>query len=236
MLKTAAKIFLIVLAASLSAAVFKVRAATPPNIFYLTWETDGGAPVGYSGKTLTANGGVIKVSIQPLIYSSGSYLDSSQWDYKWYLNDELSGQGENMKIFRFRLNELNSANYVVKVKIMSGERLIQEKEITIPIATPKVVIKPLAANILLKQSVIQTNDFELKLVAIPYFFGNNNANLKLSWYLNDEKQKSDTVQDGILTVKKNSSTSSYDVSALMTVDGAALTRAVNQVQINFNNL
>lgn len=234
--KISIKIFLIVLGAFLTFASLTVRAATPVSFFYLTWESDGGAPIDYLGKSLVANNGVIKVLVQPLIYSSGSYLDSSQWDYKWYLNDEPLTQGKNLKIIRFRPNDSNVSNYVVKVKVTFSNQLTQEKEITIPVIAPTVVIRPVANASLLKKSIIQAGGSEIKLQAIPYFFGNNNGNLRLTWYLNDSRQKSDTVQNGILTVKKSASSSPYNVSALITVDDAALTRAVSEVQINFNSL
>ena len=236
MLKTNTKTFLIILSGFLIGTAFCVKAATPASFFYLTWESDGGAPINYSGKSLVANGGVIKALVQPLIYSSGSYLDSSQWDYKWYLNDELLTQGRNLKIIRFRLNDPNASNYVVKVKVTFSNQSTQEKEITIPVIAPKVVIRPVASASLLKKSIIQAGGSEIKLQAIPYFFGNHNENLKLTWYLNDDRQKSDAVENGILTVKKGASSSPYSVSALMTVDGAALTRAVSEVQVNFNSL
>lgn len=235
MLKAGWKIFLIIFSVFFS-TVLTVKAATPVSFFYLTWESDGGVPINYSGKALVANGGVIKVLVQPLIYSSGSYLNSSQWDYKWYVNDEVAGQGKNLKTIRFRLSDYNASSYIVKVKVTPANQAAQEKEITIPVVAPEVIIRPIASASLLQKSLIQTNDSEIKLQAIPYFFGNHNGNLKLTWYLNDDRQKSETVQDDILTVKKNTSIASYNVSALMTVDGAALTRAVSEVQINFNSL
>lgn len=236
MAKVSLKIFLIIFGAFFSVAILTVKAATPVSFFYLTWESDGGVPINYSGKALVANGGVIKVLVQPLIYSSGSYLNSSQWDYKWYVNDEVVGQGKNLKTIRFRLSDYNVSSYAVKVKVTPVNQAAQEKEIIIPAVAPEVIVRPVTGVSLLQKSLIQTNDSEVKLQAIPYFFGNHNGNLKLTWYLNDNKQKSDAVQDGILTVKKNTSTTSYNVSALMTVDGAALTRAVSEVQINFNSL
>lgn len=236
MSKVSINIFLIIFSVFLTGMGLTVKAATPASFFYLTWESDGGVPINYAGKSLVAYGGVIKVLIQPLIYSSGSYLDSSQWDYKWYLNDEVLGQGKNLKIIRFRLSDYNISSYVVKVKVALSNQVAQEKEITIPAIAPEVIIRPVAGASLLQKAFIQANDSEIKLQAIPYFFGNYNGNLRLTWYLNGDRQKSDAVQDGILTVKKNTSTTSYGVSALMTVDGAALTRAVSEVKINFNSL
>lgn len=236
MSKTSIKIFSIIFSVFLVGIGLTVKAATPASFFYLTWESDGGVPINYAGKALVANAGVVKVLVQPLIYSSGSYLDSSQWDYKWYLNDEVLTQGKNLKIIRFRLSDYNISSYVVKVKVTPLNQVAQEKEITIPAIAPEVIIRPVAGASLFKNSIIQTNNSEIKLQAIPYFFGNHNGNLRLTWYLNDDRQKSDAVQDGILTVKKNTSTFSYNVSALMTVGGAALTRAVSEVKINFNSL
>lgn len=236
MSKISIKIFLIIFSVFLIGMGLTVKAATPVSFFYLTWESDGGVPIDYLGKPLVARGGVIKVLVQPLIYSSGSYLDSSQWDYKWYLNDEVLGQGKNLKLIRFRLSDYNVSSHTVKVKVTFSNQLTQEKEISIPVATPEVIIRPVTGASLLQKSLIQANDSEIKLQAIPYFFGNYNGNLRLTWYLNDDRQKSDAVQDGILTVKKNTSTVSYNVSALMVVDGAALTRAVSEVKINFNSL
>ena len=89
-MKNKKKTFLIIGIMVLFGNAFFAQAATPESLFYLTWEADSLTPVDYSGKILATVDSVIKVSVQPLIYSGGSYADSSQWNYRWYLNDEFA--------------------------------------------------------------------------------------------------------------------------------------------------
>src|SRR3989339_2253652 len=134
-------LFLIIGIITFFGNVFFVQAATPESLFYLTWESDSLAPIDYFGKILVTTDSVVKVSVQPLIYSSGSYADSSQWNYRWYLNDEFANiDGVGIKQFRFRVKGYNLTEQTVKVKITFPNGAEQEKSIIIPITTPRVII------------------------------------------------------------------------------------------------
>ena len=207
-----------------------------PSLFYLTWESDGGAPLNYEGKILATIGSIIKVSVQPLIYSAGEYLDSSGWEYKWFLNDEIVAEAKGLKDFRFRAKDYNAASYKVRVKVVFSDQSFKEKELTISIAKPKVLIKPFDAKVIIKGKNLETNNPEIKLQAVPYFFGGGSNNLRLSWYLNDQRQKEDIVQNGILTVKKQNKINQYSVSALMEDISDSLIRAVGELNIKFVGL
>jgi len=212
------------------------KTETPPSFIYLSWEGDGGAPLNYEGKILATIGSIIKVSVQPLIYSAGKYLDSSEWEYKWFLNDEIVAKGKGLKDFRFRAKDYNAASYKVRVKVVFSDQSFKEKELTISIAKPEVLVKPFDAKVIIKGKNLETNNPEIKLQAIPYFFGGGNNNLRLSWYLNDQRQKEDIVQNGILTVKKQNKINQYSVSALMEDISDSLIRAVGELNIKFVGL
>jgi len=207
-----------------------------PSLFYLTWESDGGAPLNYEGKILATIGSIIKVSVQPLIYSAGKYLDSSEWEYRWFLNDEIEAGAKGLKDFRFRAKDYNTASYKVRVKVVFSDQSFKEKELTISIVKPEVLIKPLDAKVIMRGKNLETNNSEIKLQAVPYFFGGGSNNLRLSWYLNDQRQKSDAVQNGVLTVKKQGKISQYSASALMEDIGDSLIRAVGELNIKFMGL
>lgn len=214
---------------------FLVQAANPASIFYLTWESNGSSPVDYQGKNLSAVDSVIKVSVQPLIYSGTGYSDSSQWQYRWYLDGEFANiDGVGIKQFRFRVKGYNLDSHEVKVKITFPNGAIQEKTVIIPIVSPQVVIGPVTKSVVVRDGAINTNESEITLMAIPYFFSSAN-NLKIKWYRDDEYQNSDSLLKNTIVVKPLGA-NSFLMKVLITDSIDSLIRAIGQVKINFLGL
>jgi hypothetical protein len=212
--------------------VFFVQAATPESFFYLSWEADSLTPIDYSGKILTTVDGVIKVSVQPLIYSSGAYADSSQWSYRWYLNDEFANvDGVGIKQFRFRIKGYNETTQTVKVKITFSNGATQEKSIIIPIISPKVVVKPNNQSLIIRDKALSTNESEISLLAIPYFFSGTKNNLKIKWYLNDNYQNHNGLISSPLVVKND--VANNLIKVLVSRSDDSLIRGIGQLTINF---
>jgi len=226
-------LFLIIGIITFFGNVFFVQAATPESLFYLTWESDSLAPIDYFGKILVTTDSVVKVSVQPLIYSSGSYADSSQWNYRWYLNDEFANiDGVGIKQFRFRVKGYNLTEQTVKVKITFPNGAEQEKSIIIPITTPRVIIKSNNQSLMIRDRIISTNESEVSLLAIPYFFSGSKSNLKVKWYLNDNYQNhSSSIL--IPLIIKNGSNDSNLIKVLMSRSDDSLIRGIGQLKINF---
>jgi hypothetical protein len=211
---------------------FLVSAATPESFFYLTWESNGLSPVDYQGKNLSSVDGIIKVSVQPLIYSGTAYSDSSQWQYRWYLNDEFANvDGVGIKQFRFRIKGYNLSNQEVRVKITFPNGTTQEKTVIIPIVSPRVVIKPMIKSATIRDGIISTNESEITLMAAPYFFGST-SNFKIKWYKDDEYENNDSLVKNNIIVKPLGA-SSFLMKVLMSDATDSLIRAIGQVRVNF---
>jgi hypothetical protein len=226
------KYILLLLTIVLMSNGFLVSAATPESFFYLTWESNGLSPVDYQGKNLSSVDGVIKVSVQPLIYSGTGYSDSSQWQYRWYLNDEFANvDGVGIKQFRFRIKGYNLSNQEVRVKITFPNGTSQEKVVVIPIVSPRAVIKPVIKSITLRDGIINTNESEVALIATPYFFSNVN-NLKIKWYRDGEYENNDSLVKNNIIVKPLGS-NSFLMKILISDATDSLIRAIGQVRINF---
>ena len=211
---------------------FRAQAANPASIFYLTWESNGSSPVGYRGKNLASVDCVIKVTVQPLIYSGGGYSDPSKWQYRWYLNGEFADvDGVGIRQFRFRAKGYNLDKQEVKVKITFPNGSIQEKTIIIPIVNPKAVIKTTNGSIILRDETINTNETEVNLTVVPYFFSSA-TKLKVKWYKDNEYQSGGTS----LIVKKEEGKDNSLIKALVTDSSDSLIRAIGQIKINFLGL
>ncbi|HNW96476.1 MAG TPA: hypothetical protein PLQ44_02375 [Candidatus Paceibacterota bacterium] len=208
---------------------FGAQAANPASIFYLTWESNGSSPIGYQGKNLASVDCVIKITVQPLIYSGSGYSDPSKWQYRWYLNGEFADvDGVGTRQFRFRAKEYNLDKQEVKVKVTFPNGSIQEKTIVIPIVNPKAVIKTTNGFVVLRNETINTNETEVSLVATPYFFSSA-AKLKIKWYENDEYQSGNSS----FIVKKTEGDNSHLVKILVADYTDSLIRAIGQIKINF---
>lgn len=232
-MKNNIRILLIIGIIAVLNSVFFAQAATSSSLFYLTWEADSLTPVDYSGKILATVDSIIKVSVQPLIYSSGGYADSSQWNYRWYLNDEFADvDGVGIKQFRFRVKGYNQTEQTVKVKIAFPNGTSQEKSIIIPIINPKVVIKSNNQSLVVRDKTISTNESEISLLAIPYFFSGNGKSLKVKWYLNDNYQ-THSGSISVPLVVKNTSGGNNLIKVLVSRSDDSLIRGIGQLVVNF---
>jgi hypothetical protein len=224
-------IFIILLIISTIGAI----AATPPSLFYLTWESNGSSPVDYQGKNLVSADSVVKVSVQPLIYSGSGYSDSSQWQYRWYLNNEFANvDGVGIKQFRFRVKGYDLNSQEVKVRITFPNGAVQEETIIIPIVSPQTVIKSAVASIVARDKTINSNESEITLMAVPYFFSSA-ANLKTKWYKDDEYQNNNSSTNNTFVIKQ-STNESFLMKVLISDSTDSLIRAIGQVKINFFGL
>jgi len=157
----------------------------PQSFLYLTWESDGMAPLTYKAKAMPAEFAMIKVSVQPLIYSKGSYLNSDNWNYQWFVNEELINQGVGLKEVRFIAKDYTRADYEVTVRVFST---VSEtpfiKTATINLVKPLVYLKPVNEKSIALNSY-NTSENLVELEAVPFFFGSYGLNqLHYSWAVN----------------------------------------------------
>lgn len=209
--------------------------AAPPNFLHLTWETDGLAPLDYPGKILVGKDGLVKVSAQPFVYSQGKYLNSSSWEYRWYLNDELKAKGQNLKEFRFLVDSYFPTDYQVKLRVFLDSQSFLEKEIIIPSLSPRVVIQPIEGVFSKEKGFLEITSPEIKFKAKFYFFPNSSLeNLKIKWYLDNRLAPSDLVKDENLVLSSKENVSKIKVFIEDSLD--SLIRAVEEINVKFLNL
>jgi hypothetical protein len=183
-------LFIVFTVTFMSGSFFAQSAVTPSSFLYMTWETINNTDIYYQGKILASKDGVIKFSVQPLIYSSGAYLNPNALNYRWYVNDELQKEGKNINFFRYRVPSYQvEKNYVIKVAVFQSNNELGSKIINVAIANPKVVLRPEDSSLRIINNTIMANNSEIRIKAIPYFFNYDNPlELKSTWFINGEKQ------------------------------------------------
>ena len=210
-----------------------VLAAPPTSILHLSWETDGLVPFNYSGKALVGRDGIIKVSLQPFIYSQGRYLNASSLTYVWLLNNELKAQGQNLREFRFKVNSYEPTNYRLKVKVYLSSQPVLEKEISLPTVAPQVVIQPTETRFLRNNGILEIFGSQAKLKATPYFFAQLSLNnLQTKWYLNDLKAPQNMIENDLLLITPEKMNG---VAVLVEDKTDSLIRAGEKITLKFLN-
>jgi hypothetical protein len=174
----------------MSSGFFVQSAVTPSSFLYMTWETINNTDAYYWGKVLASKDSVIKFSVQPLIYSSGAYLNPNTLNYRWYVDDVLQKEGKNINFFRYRIPSYQAkGNYAIKVAVFQNNNELGSKIINVAISDPKVVLRPEDPALRIIDNTIMANNSEIKIKAIPYFFNyDNSSELKSTWFVNGEKQ------------------------------------------------
>jgi len=190
------------------------KSQTPENFLYLSWESDGMVPIGYLGKALPARFAVIKVLVQPLIYSSKNktYFDSDDWSYQWYVNDNLMEEGKGLKEFRFRGSDWDKMTYKVTVKVLTPlSETPFEKSIDINLAQPALYFKAAGEKkISLGQYV--TSSQSLILEAVPFFFASDDpSKLHYMWRVNDKRWMNFDNQKTLILPKAEEGEKNYTI-------------------------
>jgi len=219
---------------TLSSGAAFAKTQTPPSFLYLTWESDATAPVAYSGKTPAVKDSVLKFSIQPFIYSAGSYLNANNLNYRWSVNDKIKKEGTGLTTFRFLIpTVLEGATQSVKVEVLRGLTALGEKTLEIPAVDPKVVLRPSDNSLLIKSGVLELNNLsEIQIKATPYFFTPADSNqMKISWWIDGQKQTPNS-NNYVLTVPKPAAGSSL-IKALVERLDNVFVRGEGQLQIKF---
>ena len=145
------------------------------------------------------------------------------------MNGEFADvDGVGIRQFRFRAKGYGLDKQEVKVKITFPNGSIQEKTIIIPIVSPRAVIKVANESISLRNEAISTNEAEINLMVVPYFFSSA-TKLKIKWYKDNEYQSG----GASLIVKKEEGKDNSLIKALVTDSSDSLIRAIGQIKINF---
>ncbi len=231
MKKKSIKIFLI-FSGIIFFSCFSFCLAQNSDFFHLTWESDGSVPLDYNSKALVSDMGVIKVSIQPFIFSNG-YSNVNNLRFRWYLNDKFVREEIGLKDFRFRADNYGLRNYNVKVDIVFPNNNIRTEEIEIPIVEPEVIILPQNIEYTLKDKILSISENNFSLSVIPYFFSETLNFLKYQWFLNGALQRfGDNNIDDLIIERFNDE---IDIEVLVSSNSDSLVRGIGELKILFTN-
>lgn len=153
--------------------VFSSSHAGNPELI-VTWKADNFYPTTYTGKAIPSFGTKIYVAVEA--FQDGKLLDISKSVIEWRKNRERIQQGMGQKETVVVFSENDEINFVsVSVKWNGGSI---EKNITIPVAKPKLILELPYAN-----STVQKNT-DISITATPYFFNAKSfSDLSFSWQI-----------------------------------------------------
>lgn len=163
-----------------------VLAAEPQALF--SWKAQNYVPVWYEGKSFPINRTTITASFEAVSQSRadfGKIIDLSNTDIKWYFNNNLVKEGNNLKTISVVKDDF--PRNVVNIKVSfnfsdsdSGENYVTNQYLAIPIYSPDVVI---LTN---KQDLTTSVNGILNLKAVPFFFNAVSDYLNLNWSVNGQ--------------------------------------------------
>ena len=168
----------------------KVFAADPQ--FFVSWSADSFTPSWYEGKAFPTKGSKVNVSFELVSQNSadfGKIVNLSSSQIRWYINDSFYIQQNGLNSLTFTNNSF--PNSTIKVRISAevtnpsdGNSSLVNKYVTIPVASPKVIISSKDfSRILGPNSAVN-------LTAAPFFFNVDSIN-NISAIWNVSGQQSD---------------------------------------------
>ncbi|MBU4348110.1 hypothetical protein KJ671_01205 [Patescibacteria group bacterium] len=182
----------------------------PDFDFLISWKAINYVPADYKGKILVSKNSDIEISFDVL--DNGKFIDVSNQEIEWYVNDNFLKSGIGLKNIKF--TAVRNIDQFVEISIPNYKDSKYKNTdlgaiITIPSSSPEVVINTPYQN---KTINIGENTFQV----LPYFFGISNlGELKINWTVNGldvigEADKSDILNLAMDTkggVKEGSSIS-----------------------------
>ncbi len=170
--------FVVIFLAGMFILSASVEAAAPPPLtgVIIDWSAKTYVPAGFVGKVLPTAESPISAWI--LVFVNGKVADASQYNVRWYANDQLLRSGTGIVTASFKAP--TAANQVVnlqaRVQNPAGELTVAN--IQIPIVSPKVAIVGNYPG----GTIIGS---PANLTAIPYFFNVSGVDaLTYQWTVN----------------------------------------------------
>jgi hypothetical protein len=174
--------------------------ATNPNFdFLISWRAINYVPSDYQGKILPSNGSAIEISFDVL--DKGKFVNISNQNIEWSLNNNLIKSGIGLKTIRFVATNNNDQRINISIpqyKDSKYQAADLGAVITIPLSSPKIVINAPYPN---KIMGLGENLFQ----ALPYFFNISNlGQLQFSWNVNGAESSNQTTNSDILRLTASS--------------------------------
>lgn len=163
----------------------------------LTWQANNFYPADYQGKSEAALSS--PVSVSATVLENGKFINPSDFEFFWYLDNSLLNRGVGMDEIIFNADKLEGGEYFIRtVMVREGERL--EGSITIPAGSRELVIEnPRPSNI------VKLGE-RVELEAIPYFF-NVNILDELSFFWSVDNVDNENQRTNYLTLDIGNSSS-----------------------------
>jgi hypothetical protein len=169
----------------------------PEFDFIISWKAINYVPADYKGKILVSKNSDIEISFDVL--DNSKFIDISEQEVKWYINNNLLESGVGLKTIKFTV--VDNKDQFVEISIPNyNDSKYKNADlgaiITIPSARPEVVINApyqnKTMNINIKENIFQV---------LPYFFGISNLNqLKIDWTVNGADIIGETNRPDILNL------------------------------------
>ena len=105
----------------------------------LSWRSNGFAPAGYEGRVAAAGGGTVLLTAEALI--DGRPTSLSQYDVRWYVNDELFTSGPGLQAVTVPVPQYHQDSMDVRVEIFGASFTANEGSISVPLTDPVAVIE-----------------------------------------------------------------------------------------------
>lgn len=143
------------------------------NSLKLIWSADTYTPFEYKGRALPTQGS--KVTAEAMLNISGGNPESLK--YSWFLDDvfQENKSGYGRMSFEFTIRRISGRSHLVSVQIFNESRsFFVERQITIPIVEPEVIIYPLNGNSSFSDEGNKASPIiagrKSSFLAKPYFF------------------------------------------------------------------
>lgn len=161
----------------LLAAVFVIAAPVSalaqqgPDLF-ITWQAQSYTPPGYLGRALPSVGTPMEAAFE--LVDSGKIIDVSKYEIRWLFGDRVYKTKVGLKSLSY-VPQLTSGDIPLRITVVGYKGVNLEKEITIPLARPEVVITAPYQNREIKTG---KNVFR----ALPYFFNAQSpSDIRFEW-------------------------------------------------------
>ncbi|HLP44028.1 MAG TPA: hypothetical protein VK145_02005 [Candidatus Nanoarchaeia archaeon] len=168
-----------------------------PTVTDLIWQADSFTPPFYKGKALHSTQDPITVVAEPFISNSaGVRLDPNKLTYRWSLDGKVNGgaSGYGKRAFKITPSVLPKP-LTVSVEVASTDEVYKSSaSVSIPNTDPEIVFyenHPLYGvrmNTALNGQSFNLTSNEANVVAVPFFFSNDQKELNLlsyTWKLNN---------------------------------------------------
>ncbi len=171
---------------------------TPNFDFLVSWTATNYVPSDFKGKILPSKNSPVQISFDVL--DGNKFVNIANQQVDWYLNDSLIKSGVGLKSIVFIPTRNTSIIDIVIPAYTDAKYNAAEINtvITIPMATPEVVIHAPYAN---KNISLGDNVFQV----LPYFFNISNVGqLKVDWEIDGVKNSGEANRPDILNLTATS--------------------------------